>query len=151
MSNPKKHVPIPDDVSMLPVVRAIWEASAAMERVGNRHIEEMGLTPSQFDVLATLGDTSGMTCKALGERALITRGTLTPVLDRLEAKGLVKRCKSEQDNRQTIVALTPEGQTLYEQTFMRHVDFMKPHFEGLAPVEQEQLIALLNKVKAAFA
>ena len=60
------HYPIPHDVSLLPVIRALYETHGKVERVASHHIESMGLTPSQFDVLVTLGDHPGMTCKQLG-------------------------------------------------------------------------------------
>jgi MarR family 2-MHQ and catechol resistance regulon transcriptional repressor len=49
------------------------------------------LTPSQFDIIATLGNTPGMTLQGIGEKTLITKGTLTGVVDRLQEKGLVDR------------------------------------------------------------
>ncbi|MBC7543886.1 MAG: MarR family transcriptional regulator, partial [Candidatus Sericytochromatia bacterium] len=80
---PEPHIPLSNDVSLLPVLRALVECHTQIGRVASRSIEAMDLTHSQFDVLATLGDTAGMTCKALGELTLITKGTLSPVLDRM--------------------------------------------------------------------
>lgn len=144
--------PVPDqypaaDESMLPVVRALYECVREVERVANRHIESMGLTPSQFDVLVVLGDTHGMSCKELGTLSLISGGTLTPVVDRLMAKGLVERSKSEQDSRQTIVSLTPAGQELYERTFLPHVRFMRQFTDQLPVGDRDQLIQLLGDLK----
>lgn len=135
---------------MLPVLNALLRCYTKLARLTERHVEELGLTPAQFDVLATLGDTAGMSCKALGDEALITRGTLIPVLDRLEAKGLVSRCKGAADSRQTIVALTPEGQAEYERTFTKHVDFVRPYLDTLDPAEQQDLIRLLGKLTAGL-
>lgn len=139
----------PDD-SLLPVLRALYTCVRQVERVANRHIESMGLTPAQFDVLAVLGDTPGMTCKELGEKALITRGTLLPVLGRLEDRGLVLRERNEKDQRQTIVKLSPAGQEMFEQTFMPHINVVKPRFDQLNAKEQAILITLLHKVEDAF-
>lgn len=141
---------VSEDVSLLPVLRALTECYHTVGRVSERHIQELGLTGSQFDVIATLGDLSGMTCKELGEKTLITKGTLTPVLDRLEAKGLVARRKGEQDARQTYISLTPEGQQVYEATFLKHVDYMNQFFKQMPDADQTQLIALLQKLKRLF-
>jgi DNA-binding MarR family transcriptional regulator len=92
-----------------------------------------------------------MTCKALGEATLITKGTLKPVLDRLEDRGLLTRTKDPRDSRQTLVALTPAGQQLYEDTFYRHVDYMRGFFDRLAPEKREQLTALLQELRQVFA
>ena len=143
--------PFKQDVSLLPALRAMAECFQAFERVSARHIEAMGLTPSQFDALAVLGDTPGMTCKELGSRALISGGTLTPVLDRMEGKGLTTRSKSEADSRQTIVSLTEAGQALYEATFLPHVKLMRGYLDVLDEAEQTQLVSLLGKLKGALA
>lgn len=141
---------VAEDVSLLPILRALTECYHTVGRLSDRHIQEMGLTGSQFDVIVTLGDLPGMTCKELGERTLITKGTLTPVLDRLEAKGLVIRKKGEQDARQTVISLTPEGQATYEATFLKHVDYMNTYFKQIPDAEQDQLIQLLKKVSRIF-
>ncbi|MBI6545272.1 MAG: MarR family transcriptional regulator [Cyanobacteria bacterium NC_groundwater_1444_Ag_S-0.65um_54_12] len=138
------------DESLIPVFRALGRCQSAIDRLTGPRFEALGLTPAQFDVLATLGDTSGMSCKELGERTLITRGTLSPVLDRLEAKGLITRAKGTNDCRQTFVTLTAEGQVTYERTFMPHVVWVKQYIDKLTPAEQAQLVSLLDKLQSAF-
>ena len=142
--------PVSQDVSLVPIFRLLATCSQKAERMMARHLEAEGLTPSQFDVLATLGDTEGMTFKALSQQSLVTGGTLTPVLTRLEAKGLVKRCKGTRDTRQTIVSLTPAGQALYEKTFLPFIDVARRYEDRLTPEEQAQLVGLLTKFEAAF-
>lgn len=144
------HAPIPDGVSLLPVLRALVECHQQIQRVAGREIDAMGLTHAQFDVLATLGDTAGMTCKVIGEQTLITKGTLSPVLDRLEAKGLIRRTPGAQDRRQVVISLTDAGQALYERTFLPHVRRMQPRFDVLSPEEQRLLIHLLTRLKGGF-
>ncbi len=135
---------------MLPVIRALHLCNQRLERQMTRYVEENGLTPAQFDVLATLGDTEGLPFKELGRQALITGGTLTPVLNRLEAKGLVRRCKDERDQRQVILKLTPEGQALYEATFLPYVDYAQNFVDTLTPEEQRELTRLLHKFGEAL-
>lgn len=132
-------------------LRALIETSHLVQAIGSRHIESMGLTPAQFDVLATLGDTPGMTCKELGAGTLITKGTLTGILDRLEAKGLVSRARGEQDTRRTFVSLTPEGERVFKETFQPHVDFLGRFFGRMPAERQTHLIGLLSELQAAFA
>lgn len=148
MSTP--HVPIPNDVSLLPVLRQLTECYLQVSRATAREIERTGLTQAQFDVVVTLGDTAGLTCKELGEQTFITKGTLTTVLDRLELKRLVRRAKGQQDHRQTVVSLTEAGQALYERIFMPFIDTVRPRFDVLSPQEQETLMALLQKLKTEF-
>ena len=68
----------------------------------------------------------------------------------MASRGLVQRTKSEQDSRQTIVSLTPEGQALYEQTFLPHVVHMRGHVDQLSAEDQAQLVTLLHKLAATF-
>lgn len=136
--------------SLLPAFRALMSCSRQVERVAGRHIESLGLTLPQFDVLTTLGDTAGMTVSDVSERTLITRGTLKPVLDRLEAKGLLKRCKGTKDARQVLVSLTPAGQRMFEDTFMPHVTYMRRFTEKMPPERQAEMMALLREFEQAF-
>jgi MarR family transcriptional regulator, 2-MHQ and catechol-resistance regulon repressor len=109
-----------------------------------------GLTPSQARVIFTVGGTEGMTCKEIGDITLITKGTLTGVVDRLEQKGLVERWSVEEDGRKTIVALTRRGQRVYEREYPRHVAFLKSKFDKLGAGDRKQATRLLRRVRELF-
>ncbi|MFB3071418.1 MAG: MarR family winged helix-turn-helix transcriptional regulator [Nitrospirales bacterium] len=89
----------------------------------------MGLTGPQFDVLAELGGTEGLTCAELGEATLITKGTLTGVLDRLEGKRLLERQGVKGDRRAIRVRLTAKGEELFCKAFPAHAEFMRPFIQ----------------------
>ena len=95
------------------------------------------------------GNTDGMTCKDIGDITLITKGTLTGVVDRLEEKGLVERWSVEGDGRKTIVALTKQGDKVYASEFPKHVDFLKEKFGKLGVRDRKQAIALLALDRAS--
>ena len=86
---------------VVPVIRELARCYQAFQRASDANIRRMGLTPPQFDIVVTLGNTPGMSFKELGSRTLITKGTLTGVVDRLEARGLVERQASQTDGRST--------------------------------------------------
>ncbi|GJL54451.1 MAG: MarR family transcriptional regulator [Nitrospirales bacterium] len=135
----------------LSLLRPLVEAYLAFYRVGTRHIESMGLTSAQFDVIAELGGTDGLTCAELGDGTLITKGTLTGVLDRLETKGLVRREPVKGDRRARNIRLTAKGETLYKKTFPAHAEFLKPYFEqALTKEEVKQMKVLLQKLRDSF-
>src|SRR5216684_9070877 len=107
----------PSKDPFMKVLRPLVETYFAFIRRDDPHIRSLGLTPSQFDVIATLGDTGGMTCKELSEQTLVTKGTLTGVLDRLAKKGLIERVPSREDRRSIIIQLTPKGNARFREVF----------------------------------
>jgi MarR family 2-MHQ and catechol resistance regulon transcriptional repressor len=146
-------VDLPDlkDDPHLKVLRPLVEAYLAFWRADSRHVRSLRLTPSQFDVIATLGDTEGLTCAELSAATLVTKGTLTGVLDRLQAKGLIRRFPVEADRRSTRIRLTDKGDRLYRKTFAAHVAFLRPYFEqALTTAEAEQLCKLLIRLRQSF-
>ena len=139
------------DKRFMRVVRELMECAQGFERLSSAHVRELGLTPAQFDIVATLGNTQGMSCKELGEKTLITKGTMTGVLDRLEDKGLLTRHPSPDDGRSWNLKLTRKGQNLFEQVFPEHVNYMRPYFAQFSESELEAMRAQLHRLRLAFA
>ena len=131
-------------------LRSLAECYQAFEAYSMAHVRKLGLTGAQFDIVATLGNTPGMTCKELGEKTLITKGTLTGVLDRLEARGLIRRTASDADRRQVFIVLTPQGVRTFERVFPAHIGHLKPAFTALSPRELDQTTELLHKLRDAL-
>lgn len=126
----------------LPLLRELACAYQAFEAYSSAHIRTLGLTPAQFDIIATLGNTPGMPLKELGEKTLITKGTLTGVVDRLSGKQLVRRIDSPSDGRSQIVQLTQQGEELFERIFPAHLAHLERALggfsaDGLAAAEKE--------------
>ncbi len=134
----------------LPLMQELVRSYQAFSRHSARHVKQLGLTPPQFDVIATLGNTEGMNFKTLGQTTLITKGTLTGIIDRLEAKGLVRRVSSGSDRRSTLIQLTPAGETLFERVFPEHIRYLSLSFNRLDPEEQTQLRRLLRRLRDQF-
>ena len=133
------------------LLRPLVETYLAFYRVGSRHIESLGLTPSQFDVIAELGGMEGLTCAELSKATLVTKGTLTGVLDRLEAKSLLKRENIKDDRRATKIRLTPQGEALFQRVFPAHAAFLRPFFENaLTQLEVKQMKVLLARLRESF-
>jgi DNA-binding MarR family transcriptional regulator len=146
-------VELPDlkDDPSLKVLRPLVEAYLAFSRADSRHIRLLKLTPSQFDVIATLGDTKGMTCAELSAATLVTKGTLTGVLDRLVDKGLILRESVAGDRRSIKIHLTGKGDQLFRRTFAAHVAFLRPFFErALTEKDADQLRELLARIRDSF-
>ena len=134
----------------LRTLRALAECYHAFERYSARHVREFGLTAAQFDIIATLGNTPGMTFKALGEKTLITKGTLTGVVDRLQGRGFVRRVASKSDGRSTVVRLTQKGEAEFERVFAAHVAYLKRPFAVLSEDQMIQLEGMTGRLCTAF-
>ena len=134
----------------LPLLRELVGAYQSFEIYSAVHIRSLGLTPPQFDIVATLGNTPGMSPKELGEKTLITKGTLTGVVDRLADKGLVRRIASPSDGRGQIVQLTRQGEKLFARIFPAHLAYMERVFAQLSPAELTGMTDSLHHLRAAF-
>jgi DNA-binding MarR family transcriptional regulator len=134
----------------LRTLRRLAECYHGFERYSAAHVRELGLTPSQFDIIATLGNTPGMTFKELGEHTLITKGTLTGVVDRMAAKGLVERVAVATDRRSMVVRLTKRGEAEFGRVFAAHIAHLKYAFGKLSAAEMEQLERILSKLEQRF-
>src|SRR5210317_174834 len=138
--------------TFIPLMQELAAAYQAFSLYDAEGLRKSGsdLTPSQARVVFTLGDTDCMTCKDIGDISLITKGTLTGVVDRLEEKGLVERWSVEGDGRKTIVALTRKGEKVYKKEFPKHVEFLKSKFDNLNANDRKQAVQLLQKIKELF-
>ena len=77
-------------------------------------LDELGLTYTQYITMLVLWEHKRLTVKELGAELYLDSGTLTPLLKKLEEKGLVNRNRSSMDERNLIVSLTPAGETMQE-------------------------------------
>lgn len=91
---------------------ALYAASLAMTKVYKPLLEPLGLTYPQYLVMLALWEVDGPTVSQLGERLALDSGTLTPMLKRLQALGLVQRQRDAADERRVRVLLTPQGRAL---------------------------------------
>ncbi|MFK7964635.1 MAG: MarR family winged helix-turn-helix transcriptional regulator [Burkholderiaceae bacterium] len=105
----------PNPQMCLKTIRQLAEALCEFEAFNRTFLRSYGLTPAQFDIIATLGNTDGMNFRELGEKTLITKGTLTGVIDRLTVMKLVRRVAGQTDRRTLRVELTSKGIALFEQ------------------------------------
>lgn len=91
---------------------ALYSASLAMTKLYKPLLDELGLTYPQYLAMLALWEEDGLSVSALGERLTLDSGTLTPLLKRLEAMGLVARQRDAQDERRVLVRLSAAGRRL---------------------------------------
>lgn len=106
------------DTAAFAVVGRVLRLSAVLQQRRADHLEPFGLTPADFDVLATArrieGD-RGVNPRDVLSAILITSGGLTKRLDRLESAGLLVRDRDPGDRRATLIRLTAEGRALIDE------------------------------------
>lgn len=90
----------------------LYSAANAVVRAYTPLLEELDVTYLQYMVLMLLWEEKQLSVKALGEYLRLDSGTLTPLLKRLEVKGLVIRTRSEQDERVRLIGVTKKGLAL---------------------------------------
>lgn len=134
----------------LPTLQALAQCYQAFEAYSGADIRRLGLTPPQFDIVATLGNTPGMTATELGERTLITKGTLTGVVDRLVERGWVERAAHGSDRRCQIVRLTAAGQAGFDELFPAHMAHLAAAFAGTRVADHARWQAALRELEACF-
>jgi DNA-binding MarR family transcriptional regulator len=132
-------------MNFLSALRNLVSAYQAFERYSAPDLKAMGLTMTQFDVIATLGNQPPMTCKELG-----AKGTLTGVLERLEAKGILERKLNPEDARSQMIGLTKTGQDLFEKVFPAHIQHLEKAFVKLSPKQLKDIQDSLQSLKDIF-
>ena len=128
-------------------VRLLAECLQGFERYSGESVRRYGLTHAQFDIIATLGNTDGMSYKELGERTLITKGTLTGVIERLEHKGIVRRERSSDDKRSFHVRLSDAGDAVFREVFPKVIAHGKQLFAQYSDTEFDELNGALTRLR----
>jgi MarR family 2-MHQ and catechol resistance regulon transcriptional repressor len=124
----------------------LWKAAHAIEQNAARSVSELGLGLSEFAVLEVLLHKGPQPVNVIGKKVLLTSGSITAAVDRLESKELVRRSTAKGDLRARIVQLTERGRRLIERAFRRHVLDMEEAMAVLRSGERGELVRLLKKV-----
>lgn len=112
-----------------------------------------GLNLGEFDVLATLrrsGTPYQLSPTALFKSMMVSSGTMTNRIDRLEKEGLVERVSDERDRRGSLIKITDKGFALIDEAVTAHMDNGRDILSRLDPSEQEDLVRLLRKLLLSF-
>jgi|SRR5579883_115171 MarR family 2-MHQ and catechol resistance regulon transcriptional repressor len=124
----------------------LWKAFHAVEAHALQHISSLGMVYSDFGVLEALLHKGPLTIGQLGEKVLLTSGSMTASINRLEKRGLVSRKEAAGDRRTRIVDLTPKGKMLIREAFEDHRRAMESAVDGVSPRDRETLVDLLRQL-----
>lgn len=122
----------------------LYAASKEVVRRYTPMLKDLDLTYTQYIAMMVMWEEETITVKELGERLFLDSGTLTPLLKKMEAKGLIERERSDKDERKVVVTITQEGRDL--RTTAMNVPPEMGRCVGLDTEDAVQLHKLLEKV-----
>ena len=124
----------------------LWKAAHAIEQNAIRSVSSLGLGLSDFAVLEVLLHKGPQPVNIIGKKVLLTSGSITAAVDRLESRKLLRRTADPKDRRSRIVQLTATGRHLIERAFQKHALDMEETMAVLRSGERVELVRLLKKV-----
>ncbi|HEX2189780.1 MAG TPA: MarR family transcriptional regulator [Longimicrobiaceae bacterium] len=142
-----------DEDRHVPLATRFWVSLARAYRLAyrrhSRALAALGVSVSQFDLLATLHRSrpEGLRMGELSDRLLVTEGNVTGLVDRLQGAGMVERHADPADRRAFRVRLTPAGRALAERAIPVVEAELERVFAGLAPEEMRQAQRVLRRAR----
>jgi MarR family 2-MHQ and catechol resistance regulon transcriptional repressor len=129
------------------VFLVLWKAASAVQAYAESSISELEMCGSDFAVLEALLHKGPLPVNEIGKKVLLTSGSITVAIDRLENKGLVERRAHGTDRRARIVHLTKAGRKLISRVYADHAaDMERLASASLTKAERQTLIRLLKKI-----
>lgn len=141
------------DVSPMGLIGRTTRLANYLRKAIGATFAEFGLQPGEFDVLATLrrsGAPYQLSPTELFKSMMVSSGTMTNRIDRLEAAALVERVPDERDRRGTLIHLTDQGFELIEAAVTAHVANEHRILNGLSKTDRKELSRLLRKLLLSF-
>lgn len=129
------------------VFLVLWKAARAVESYAEKSITDLEMCGSDFAVLEALLHKGPLPVNEIGKKILLTSGSITVAVDRLEKRGLVERRAHGTDRRARIVHLTMVGRKLITRIYGEHAGDMETlAAASLTKAERKTLISLLKKI-----
>ncbi|MFZ0063782.1 MAG: MarR family transcriptional regulator [Pyrinomonadaceae bacterium] len=129
------------------VFLVLWKAARAAEAYAEKSVLDLEMCGSDFAVLEALLHKGPLPVNEIGKKVLLTSGSITAAVDRLETKELVERRAHGTDRRARIVHLTKEGRKVITVAYAEHAaDMERLASASLTRVERKTLISLLKKI-----
>ena len=129
------------------VFLVLWKAARAVQAYAEKSVTNLEMCGSDFAVLEALLHKGPLPVNEIGRKVLLTSGSITVAVDRLEKKGLVQRRAHGTDRRARIVHLTKTGRKLITHAYTRHAqDIERLASASLTVTERATMIRLLKKI-----
>jgi MarR family transcriptional regulator, 2-MHQ and catechol-resistance regulon repressor len=129
------------------VFLVLWKAARAVETYAENSVAQLEMCGSDFAVLEALLHKGPLPVNEIGKKVLLTSGSITSAVDRLEEKGLVERRAHDTDRRAKMVHLTKQGKKLITAVYANHAaDMERLASASLTKKDRETLIRLLKQI-----
>ena len=133
-------------MNFISTIKELARTYQAFEGYSSPHVRSLGLTPVQFDVIVTLANQPPMTYKELGEKTLISKSSLTGVVERMVQKDFIETLLNREDARSQNLRLTTKGQKVFPQ----HMQHLEAAFNQLSKNQLKEIEVSLQTLKAIF-
>lgn len=124
----------------------LWKAAKAVEKADRASIAGTGLGSSDFTIMEALLHKGPLQINQIGERVLLSSGSMTVAVNRLENKGFVQRIKDPSDGRCYYVHLTKSGRKFIKDAYHKHLENLEKIAGVLTREERFELVRLLKKL-----
>lgn len=124
----------------------LWKAAKAVERVDRDGIRDTGLSLSDFTIMEALLHKGPLPINQIGEKVLLSSGSMTAAVNRLAKAGHVQRIQDPSDGRCFYVHLTQTGRRIVSEAFRNHAQNLEKAAEALTGDERTELVRLLKKL-----
>jgi MarR family transcriptional regulator, 2-MHQ and catechol-resistance regulon repressor len=123
--------------------------SKAYKVIMDRAAKDMkrnGLSAVEFSIMELLNQEGKIPLQRIGDKIIVTSGSITYTVDKLEEKGYLKRVSCPEDRRITYAEMTTSGKELFNRIFPAHADFVEALMGALTSEEKQIAITLLKKL-----
>ena len=124
----------------------LWKSAKAVEKLDQESIARTGLNLTDFAIMEALLHKGPMTISRIGDKVLLTSGSMTAAVNRLENRGMVQRIQDPADGRCFFVHLTKTGRKTIQEAFENHQKRLESAVEILDKGERDELVRLLKKL-----
>ena len=124
----------------------LWKTQKALEAKAFEHVNSLGICPSDFGVLEILLHKGDLPVNDIGKKMVLTSGSITSAVDRVEGKGFVTRKDHPSDRRVKVVSLTVKGKKFIKEAFANHKKAIEKAVAPLSTTERTTLTKLLRKI-----
>lgn len=135
-----------DETLSLKLFVVLSKAYKTMMERATKDMKRHGLSPSEFMIMEVLYSKRSVPLQQIGDKILITSGSVTYNIDKLVEKGLIRRVPSQEDRRIIFAEITAEGDALFDRIFPEHAALIHGMMSTLTAEERHQAAALLKKL-----